>query len=114
MRLLATIAISATVVLATPVSAEPKVGEWRRGTEDERNTLLIYSMGVLAGLGSGNLELERRQQPMFFCQPAKLAITGDQLSRIIDDFLRETPAFKDEWSLSMAVQYSLKRTFPCS
>ena len=45
------------------------------------------------GMGWSNAELSARHQPMLYCQPGSLALTGGQLADMLRGRLRRLPIF---------------------
>ena len=68
--------------------------------------------GMQIGLLWANTMLEKRGQPLLYCQPDHLMITDTQMI----DMMRRTMKDKPKWGdfpLGMMVLVTLQRTFPC-
>ena len=79
-----------------------------------KNDLVLktYINGVGEGYGWANVENGSAKNPLIYCQPAKLALSGLNYIDIID---RELEAFNYpmDTPIEFVLLMGLKRTFPC-
>jgi len=68
--------------------------------------------GISTGLLWANAMLEKRQQPLLYCQPRHLTLTGTQVIDMMRRAMKDNPKWRD-FALGEMVLVTLQRTFPC-
>ena len=64
------------------------------------------------GMGWSNAELSARHQPMLYCQPGSLALTGGQLADMLAREVEKAPYLRAE-PCGEVILLTLIDTFPC-
>ena len=81
---------------------------------DVRATIEIWLNGQQDGTSWANIELEQQGRAKLYCQPDKLALTGENVYRLTNDHIKARPFEVDsEWPFEMFVLPALAEAFPC-
>ena len=115
MRVISIFVAATAMMLSTAAHAEPTAKELLgivHAGGPNASVMRTYVVGVSSGLLSANSELALDGQKQFYCQPRKLALTGDQVVQILRDYLEENPKLADD-IVSPVVMEALKSAFPC-
>jgi hypothetical protein len=78
----------------------------------DREHIENYIGGIQLGLLWANVMLKERGQPLLYCQPEHLTITGSQMLDMIRRAMKDKPKWGD-FPLGMMILVTLQRTFPC-
>jgi hypothetical protein len=65
------------------------------------------------GISWADADLKSRHQPMLYCPPAKLALTGEQLVDMLHREVKENPIDAD-FPFGLGLLNSLEKVFPCT
>ena|ERR1700677_3918125 len=118
------LAIVAALVGAIYINLHPTVA---CAEADARTFLQVYDKADLAdqqalrrilewiasGMVLANSDLHSNHRQLIFCQPSKLALTGEQLLDMIQREMQDEPAIA-EYPVGFVVLQSLKKIFPCA
>lgn len=105
-------------LLGTPAPAEPIatmegfVEAYDATVPSARDYLDGYIKGVGYGLQAANAFLHHDQRRQLYCQPAKIAFTGDQLLEIARRFIHDQPAYAAA-PVHLALAAAMIDAFPC-
>ena len=85
-----------------------------QGYKKLKNTdpMKIYVEGIGKGAFLSNVHLVVIGQKPFFCPPSKLAITGENYQRILDDGIKNQNASSSQY-IELILIKELINTFPC-
>jgi hypothetical protein len=76
-----------------------------------------FIQGTVNGLAWANGVLAQNGAPPLYCQPSKMALTGEQVLDILNRYLDERLAEKSKkWEgipLGLGVLFALQEVFPC-
>jgi hypothetical protein len=67
---------------------------------------------VASGIGWANTDLHSMHQQRLYCQPGKLALTGEQLEDMLERHVQEE-LFAADYPFGLVLLESLKKVFPC-
>jgi len=79
---------------------------------EDRKHIEGYIGGIQLGLLWANAALKHRGQPLLYCQPDHLTITGSQMVDMMRRAMKDKPKLGD-FPVGMMVLETLQRTFPC-
>lgn len=99
----------------SPAYADPSVSDYRTAVGAERQALDLYVSATSHAYLWANAAAEAEGRPPLYCVPPRLALTGDQVSVILDRWLEERPVSQtpEDSFLAFEVLLALKHTFPC-
>lgn len=103
---------AAALTAAAPASAEATSNEYLRLIDKGVDEALYKLDGIADGYGWVNAMLKGQGQRAFFCQPATLALTKEQVTSILRRYVEERPE-AGELDAALALMLALQRTFPC-
>ena len=101
------------MLLASPVSAMITAREMLAKADAGDKVVPLILVATGAGFLAANARLKYMGQPMLYCQPGKLTMTGEQSVQMLRSYLVAYPAngsFDGAAVLLAAYQY----TFPCA
>jgi len=73
----------------------------------------LWLTGVYDGLEDANVELKQTNKAELFCTPSNLAVTGDQIKSILNNYITKHKV-KMDWDIDFLLLEALKEVFPCS
>ena len=79
--------------------------------------LELYLNGQQQGLQWVNIEFEDIGRDPLFCSPGKMAITGENVYRLTNDYIKEredADSIEGSWPFTMYVMRALVDAFPCA
>jgi hypothetical protein len=79
---------------------------------EDRRRIESFVEGMTLGLLWGNVTLKDQGQPLLYCQPEKLVITGNMMIDMMRSALKDNPRW-GAFPLGMMTMVTLQRTFPC-
>jgi hypothetical protein len=79
------------------------------------DTMRLMILGVGKGFEAVNIHLEMSGKPKIFCQPDKLAITGEQYTQIVSNYVNARPTWGkvDSRIFPEVMLQAMIYTFPC-
>ena len=108
------VALMLLLLLCGPLHAEMSVEEYlqRRGTSSHRfDSLWLY--GMENGFSWANTTNEGKGLSPLYCVPRNLALTEEQVTSILDQYIRVGGAHLDT-PIGLALRNAMQRAFPCS
>jgi hypothetical protein len=112
-RTIAGLIFIATLGVSSSAAALPTVKDWQVTDPGARRITEAWLSGAEAGLQMGNVAAKRDGRRPLYCQPAKLALRGEQVASILDRYIAAHPDVAATDPLVGTLLFALRETFPC-
>lgn len=116
-----TSALLLSLALSSSALAEVTIGDYRSYQKDPEKKALInfYVAGVGRGYFWGSVYAKEIKGHGFLCLPPKLILNNDTFTDLLQQELRnpsrkDSPVYKDEDLVEVALLNAMTDTFPCS
>lgn len=104
------------LVSTNPVNAKTTAGEYQDMLRDpesmEYTVASVFVHGLSQGILVSNTANEHHNLPKLVCQPARLAVVGQQSVNIFLQFMAKNPDVRDE-PMPVVMLFALQDALPC-